>query len=68
MLFVELLSNIIHVDTVDALLQHHGLLRSIVQWGFWGDDHRPDISREIGIANCARIVSLGRESPARVTD
>ena len=30
---------------VNALLQHEGLLTSIVQWGYWGS--RPDIAKEL---------------------
>jgi len=32
--------------TSALLLQHEGLLSSIVQWGFW-KDHRPDIATEL---------------------
>ena len=35
-----------NVQIVDALLQREGLLKSIIQWGFW-DVHRPDIVKEL---------------------
>ena len=35
-----------NVQIVDALLQHEGLLKSIIQWGFW-DVYRPDIVKEL---------------------
>ena len=44
---------------VDTLLQHEGLLRSIVQWGFWGEEHRPDITKELKIDVSAMIVEWG---------
>ena len=58
-LFVELMPKITGKQTVDAILQHDGLLRSFVQWGFWGKEHRPDFVKMIGAPNCATIASLG---------
>ena len=42
------------------LLHNETLLRSIVQWGFWGE--RPDIFEEIGLDDLVKIVSNGREA------
>ena len=47
---------------VDTLLLHDGLLRSIVQWGFWGEEHRPDITKELKIDDSAMIVEWGRKA------
>jgi len=43
---------------VDTLLNHEGLLSSIMQWGFW-KEYRPDIVKEVGTEICSRIVSIG---------
>ena len=43
---------------IDTLLNYEGLLTSIVQWGFWDED-RPDITNELQINNCAKIIELG---------
>ena len=47
---------------VDTLLQHEGLLRSIVQWGFWGEEYRPDIAKELKVDDIAMIIEWGRSS------
>ena len=49
---------------VEALLQHEGLLQSIVQWGFWVEEYRPDITKELDIEDCTEIVGLGRDIAA----
>jgi len=43
----------------EAILQHDGLLESIIQWGYW-DSGRPDIVKELGADACAHVVSIGR--------
>ena len=43
----------------DTALQHEGLLRTIIQWGFW-DDCRPDITKVLETNTCTKIVNLGR--------
>ena len=66
--FVRLISNILldqpkieKKDVIDAFfLQHEGLSRRIVQWGFW-DKHRPDITRVVGQDDCISITTLGRK-------
>ena len=72
--FVRLISNILRdqpkiekKDVIDAVfLQHEGLLRRIVQWGFW-DEHRPDIVREkLGQDDCMSITTLGRKMTQRL--
>ena len=53
--------NVEHVEytkIAHSLLNHGGLLRSIVQWGFW-DEHRPDIAKEIKAEDLAHIASAG---------
>ena len=46
-------------ELLNALLQHDGLLGSIVQWSFW-TDHRPDIVEEIGSTTCGIVVKSGK--------
>jgi len=72
--FVNLVSNITqrqekdgrvieNIQIVEALLQHEGLLRSIVQMGFWLE-YRPDIVKELksegmqiaGIVTASRVL------------
>ena len=70
--FVDLITNIIdraHSEQddenkmiVDTLLEHEGLLRSIVQWGFWGEEYRPDIAKEVKVDDIAMIIEWGRSS------
>ena len=48
-------------NIVDTLLQHEGLLRTIVQWGFWEEGYRPDIARELDVYQCSHIVDWGKE-------
>ena len=43
---------------IDALFQHDALLKSIIQWAFWGEE-RNDIMREV--AESKWIVDLGRK-------
>jgi len=51
---------VIKQKTVDALLQHPGLLSSVVQWCFWDNEHRPDIWLKLGAENCTKIVDFSR--------
>ena len=46
---------------VDTLLQNEGLLRTIVQWEFWEEEYRPDITKELNEEDCTNIVNWGRE-------
>ena len=39
-------SNDTKLNIVGTLLKNERLLRTIVQWGFWGEEHRPDIVKE----------------------
>jgi len=74
--FVNLVSNITqrqekdgrvieNIQIVEALLQHEGLLRSIVQMGFWLE-YRPDIVKELksegmhiaGIVTASRVLMV----------
>jgi len=64
--FTGLIHNIItsnpgnnHIVQV-LLEQHEGLLTSIIQWGYWSDEYRPDIIQVLDVNNCAYIVDLGR--------
>jgi len=47
-------------EVANTLLQHEGLLSSIVQWGFW-KDHRPDILKVLGTEECTVISDLGTQ-------
>ena len=53
-------------NIINTLLQYEGLLTTIVQWGFWGEEHRPDITKELGAKNCTSIVVLGRDITAKL--
>ena len=61
--FAKLVSQILikgEMDIIELLLQQNeGLIRSIVQWGFWDEEHRPDIVKEIGIEECSQITNSG---------
>ena len=48
-------------NMIDLLLQHEGLLQTIVQWGFWEDEYRPDITRKLKGEDCTTIIKWGRE-------
>lgn len=41
---------------------HQGLFRSIIQWGFWGTEHRPDIANELHIEDYTKIASVGKNN------
>ena len=71
--FVHLIYNMISESItrtdkklVDTLLNHDGLLRSIIQWSFWRDAawQRPDIAQELNIEKRAQIIHMGGESIA----
>ena len=67
-IFAELISNMIFninayepdITNINTLFQN-GLLTSIVQWGFWDEEFRPDIAKEITTEDYKKIISLGRE-------
>lgn len=46
---------------VNTLLSYEGLLKSIVQWGVWGKEYRPDIEKMISVEECGQISYLARE-------
>ena len=46
-------------EIIDVLLQHDGLLTSIVQWGFWNDEYRPDLVEDLG-SLCGIVVEFGK--------
>jgi len=60
--FVHLISDIISTDgeVVNSLLKYEGLLASIIQWNFWDNEHRPDMTRLLNMEKCTEIVALGR--------
>ena len=51
-IFAELILHMIdfcnNVDTI--FRQHEGLLSTIIQWGFWDEEYRPDIAKEVTTA------------------
>jgi len=47
-------------DVIKALLQHEGLLQSIVQWRFW-EQNRPDISEELDADAYSIVYNCGRQ-------
>ena len=48
-----------NMTVLNTLLNHEGLLSSIVQWAFWDVEHRPDLVKELGAKDCELIASLG---------
>jgi len=69
--FVRLVYNIIYTcwdnsadkKIVQTLLQkNEGLLTSIIQWGFWSKENRPDLTKVLTLEGCADIAELGRDS------
>jgi len=53
-------------EIIDTLLNYEGLLSSIVQWGFWNKECRPDIVKELPTDDCANIVTVGRDALNRL--
>jgi len=51
---------------IDPLLNYEGLLASIVQWGFWKEEYRPDIAKEIEVGDLVDIVESGRVTVSRL--
>ena len=51
--------NNIRNEKVEQLLQYEGLLESIIQWGYWKEEHRPDIIKVLGNPICGTIVDMG---------
>ena len=51
---------------IDTLLNYEGLLSSIVQWGFWDEEYRPDITKELPTDDCVDIVESGRVTVSRL--
>ena len=77
MSFVRLISNLIYLsgikkaNVIDPLLEYEGLLASIVQWRFWGEEHRPDIAKELSMVQndlCKDIVELAETITADLID
>ena len=65
--FVEMIRTILYQDPIgegiiDALQQQEALVRSIVQWGFWEREHRPDIVKDLKAEDCAKIRLWGMEA------
>jgi len=52
-------------EIIDTLLQHEGLLTSIVQWGFWEKGFRPDILKELPDI-VSKVVELGNATLNRL--
>ena len=45
---------------MNTLFRHNeGLLSSIVQWGFWGEEYRPDIANLFGVEDCKLVAAKG---------
>jgi len=51
---------------VDMLLVQH--VASIVQWGFWEEQYRPDITGELTVKACKQIVSMGKQITKRLIE
>ena len=46
---------------IKVLFQHDGFLPSTIQWGFWTEEYRPDLVCELGIQECKKVITLGRD-------
>ena len=53
-------------EIIDTLLRYEGLLTTIIQWGFWEEDCRPDITNGLRTNHCVSIVSLGKATLNRL--
>ena len=53
---------------LEALIQHEGFLRSIVQWGFWDKEHRPDLFKLNIEGFCSQIANWGNEATLLLAD
>jgi len=53
---------------IDTLLNYEGLLSSIVQWGFWEEECRPDIAKEIVAGDLVDIVESGNATLNRLIE
>jgi len=53
-------------EIIDTLLQYEGLLTSIVQWGFWNENYRLDITRELNNNAISNIIELGTATLIRL--
>jgi len=62
LLICRMIDASIDKEVVDTLLNHDGLLSSIVQWEYWSEEYRPDLVEELGADTCAHIVSIGRDT------
>ena len=51
---------------INTLLQHEGLLTSIIQWAFWKEEFRPDIAEELKNDDLLDIVESGKASVSRL--
>ena len=51
---------------IDTLLNYEGLLSSIIQWGFWDEEYRPDITKELPTDDCVDIVESGMMTVKRL--
>ena len=51
---------------IDTLLNYEGLLLSIIQWGFWDEEYRPDITKKLPTKDCVDIVESGRMTVKRL--
>ena len=55
-----------NTEIIDTLLQHEGLLTSIVQWGLWEEEYRPDITKKLTTDKRVDIVELGNATLNRL--
>jgi len=73
--FVELIHGIVLSNSgkregknqvIEALLQHDGLLESVIQWGYWDAEHRPDIVNEM-VDNYRELINeVGMDIPLKL--
>ena len=66
-----ILSGVSNLDKTEGkemitLFQHEGLLTSIIHWGFWNEEYRPDIAKELETDEQISIVRLGKATVKRL--
>ena len=56
MSFAELIHNLLSsTEIINVLLKHECLLRCVIQWSFWTEEHRPDIVKLLNVEDCQII-------------
>jgi len=54
-----------NIKVIDTLFNHVGLLRCVIQWGFW--EHRLDIAKELPAEDFETIIKMGNSAATLAT-